>query len=67
MQARQLQRRLDDADARHQVELMALRRSMSEQIAVIQADARSELETAQTRLQLLRLKQQKIMQACMHA
>lgn len=67
MTARQLQLRLDEAEERHQGELVALRRSASEQVRVIQADARSELEAAQTRLQLLRLKQQKMVQACRRA
>jgi hypothetical protein len=33
---------------------------MSEQVKVIQAHARAELEAAQTRLQLVRLKQKRV-------
>jgi small-conductance mechanosensitive channel len=60
VQVQQLQQRLDDARERHQYELRALRKSMAEQVKVIQADARAELEAAQTRLQLVRLKQQRM-------
>lgn len=60
MQVQQLQQRLDDAGERHQYELRALRQSMAEQVKMIQADARAELEAAQTRLQLVRLKQQRM-------
>lgn len=56
----QLQTRLDEAGERHQYELRALRQSMAEQIRVLQSDARAELEAAQTRLQLVRLKQQRM-------
>lgn len=60
LQVQQLQKRLDEAGERHQYELRALRQSMTEQIRVVQADARAELEAAQTRLQLVRLKQQRM-------
>lgn len=57
---RQLQQRLDEAGERHHCEMRALRQSTAEKVAVIQADARAELEAAQTRLQLVRLKQQRM-------
>lgn len=60
MQVQQLQRQLDRAGELHQAELRALRQSMSEQVKVIQAHARAELEAAQTRLQLVRLKQKRV-------
>lgn len=56
----QLQTRLDEAAERHQYELRALRQSMAEQVRVVQSDARAELEAAHTRLQLVRLKQQRM-------
>jgi ribosomal protein S8 len=60
IKVQQLQQHLDDAGKQHQYEMRALRQSMAEQIKVIQADARAELEAAQTRLQLVRLKQQRM-------
>jgi hypothetical protein len=38
----------------------ALPANNSAQVAVVQSDARAELEAAQTRMQLLRLKQQRM-------
>lgn len=57
---RQLQQRLDEAGERHHCEMRALLQSTAKQVAVIQANARAELEAAQTRLQLVRLKQQRM-------
>lgn len=38
---------------------------MAEQLRIVQADARAELEAAQTRLQLVRLKQQRMVSSMM--
>jgi hypothetical protein len=62
LQVKQLRKRLDDAAERHQYELRAVKQSAAEQVKVVRAEAAAELEAAQTRLQLVRLKQQRLMQ-----
>lgn len=60
VQLHTLQSRLDEAEARHQYELRAVRQSAAEQIRVVRDDARGEIQAAQTSLQLVRLKQQRM-------
>lgn len=59
----QLQEHLKEKEEHHQCEVRAIRQSMAEQIRAVQLQAKAELEAAQTRLQLVRLKQKRVVAA----
>lgn len=56
MLVQRLQQQLEQAGQQHECELEAMR----EQVRILKADAGAELEAAQSRLKLLRLKQQRM-------